>query len=147
MAWFQPTDFSGRLSQTELNQLSTGQGRPTAPDDVVLQACLDRSEQEVRGLLSGIATLPSSLPVGLLRDCALDLAVEVLFLRQPGEAAKLPDGWKDRVKRSRDLLMSMVEGRIPIQVTPPVTRSFAALTPASPADGAFNIDATGQVWP
>lgn len=147
MAWFEPTDFTGRLSQTELNQLSTGQGRPTAADDTVLQACLDRAEQEVRGLLSGIATLPATLPMGLLRDCALDLAVEVLFLRQPGEAAKLPDGWKDRVKRSRDLLMSMVEGRIPVPVVPAVTRSFAAIAPATPADGAFNIDATGQVWP
>ena len=90
----------------------------------------------MRGVLSGRGTLAAAAPTGALADITLDLAVEGLFLRQPGEAAKLPEGWADRLKRSRQLLDRYASGEIPI-ATLPVGHRLAALNPASPVDGAF----------
>ena len=136
MTWFAPSDLQTRLTAVELIQLSTGEGRGTAPDEVILQEVLDRAELEVRGVLQGRATLPETLDPSILRDAALDLAVEFLFLRQKGAAAKLSDGWAARVKRARALLDSMMTGDIPI---PSVrsSRRFAAINPPSSVDGAF----------
>lgn len=136
MAWFAPSDLGTRLSDLELRQLSTGDGRATAPDDTVLQAVLDRAEAEVRTVLSGRGVLAPTAPSGALADITLDLAVEGLFLRQPGAAAKLPEGWVDRLKRSRLLLDRFATGEIPVP-TIPVSHRIAALAPASSVDGAF----------
>ncbi|WP_257311115.1 phage protein Gp36 family protein [Geothrix fuzhouensis] len=136
MAWFAPEALATRLSPLELRQLSTGDGRATAQDDTVLQAVLDRAETEVRSVLSGRGTLADTTPTGALADITLDLAVEGLFLRQPGAAAKLPEGWVDRLKRSRQLLDRFASGEIPIS-TLPVSHRLAALNPASTVDGAF----------
>lgn len=137
MTWFTPADLEKRLPSRELASLSTGSG--TAPmDGAVLQEVLDRAEDEVRGVLGGRMELPADLPAGMLRDLALDLAVEALFLRKPGEAAKIPEGWQGRIKRSRALLDAMMRGEIPIPVTVPVPhRRLEVLNPASLVDGAF----------
>lgn len=135
MAWFAPSDLEARLSPVALRQLSTGEGRAATPDDTVLQAVLDRAEAEVRSVLAGRGTLAVT-PEGALADITLDLAVEGLFLRQAGEAAKLPEGWEGRIKRSRLLLDRMAAGEIPI-ATLPVAHRLSALVPASPVDGAF----------
>lgn len=136
MAWFASADLGTRLSDLALRQLSTGDGRAATPDDAVLQAVLDRAEAEVRGVLSGRGILADTPPTGALADITLDLAVEGLFLRQPGEAAKLPEGWAGRIKRSRELLDRYAAGEIPI-ATLPVSHRLAALDPASTVDKAF----------
>ena len=136
MAWFDPSALEARLSPLELRQLSTGDGRATAPDETVLQAVLDRAEAEVRGVLSGRGALAATAPEGTLADITLDLAVEGLFLRQPGMAAKVPEGWDARFKRSRQLLDRYASGEIPI-VTLPVSHRLSAVAPASTVDGAF----------
>jgi phage gp36-like protein len=136
MAWFAPADLGARLSALELRQLSTGDGRATAPDDTVLQTVLDRAETEVRSVLSGRGVLAATKPAGALADIALDLAVEALFLRQPGMSAKIPEGFDSRLKRSRQLLDRYATGEIPI-ATLPVSHRLAAINPASSVDGAF----------
>ncbi|MDR3684774.1 MAG: DUF1320 family protein [Geothrix sp.] len=136
MSWFAPADLSTRLSSVELNQLSTGDGRAPSPDNDVLQALLDRAETEVRGVLSGRGVLSDTAPTGVLADITLDLAVEGLFLRQPGAAAKLPDGWVARVKRARDLLDRMASGEIPIP-TIAISQRLSILNPPSWVDKAF----------
>jgi phage gp36-like protein len=136
MSWFAPTDLTTRLSPVQLNQLSTGDGRAATPDNDVLQALLDRAETEVRGVLSGRGVLAATVPTGVLADITLDLAVEGLFLRQQGEAAKLPDGWVARVKRARDLLDRMASGEIPIP-TIAISQRLAAINPPSWVDKAF----------
>lgn len=136
MAWFTPDALETRLSPVELKQLSTGAGRADQPDNDVLQALLDRAEAEVRSVLSGRGILADAAPTGALADITLDLAVEGLFLRQPGMAAKIPEGWDARLKRSRQLLDRYATGEIPI-TTLPVAHRLAALNPASTVDGAF----------
>jgi hypothetical protein len=136
MAWFVPSDLEARLSPQELRQLSTGDGRATAPSLPVLQGVLDRAEAEVRGVLAGKGILPDVLPSGLLREVTLDLAVEGLFLRQPGAAAKLPEGWVVRLKQSRVQLDRMVLGEIPVP-TIPMLRRLAVVDQPSRVDGAF----------
>ena len=136
MSWFTPTDLESRLSPLELRQLSTGDGRAANPDEDVLQALLDRAEAEVRFVLSGRGVLADIAPSGALADITLDLAVEGLFLRQPGGAAELPKGWAGRITRSRLLLDRMADGSIPIP-TVAVSHRLAAINPPSPVDGAF----------
>ncbi len=136
MTWFTSTDLEARLSLQELRQLSTGDGRATVPSEPVLQGVLDRAEAEVRGVLAGRGTLPDILPAGLLRETTLDLAVEGLFLRQPGAAAKLPEGWAGRLKQSRALLDRMVLGEIPVPTIPQLRR-VAVVDLPSVVDGAF----------
>lgn len=136
MAWFAPSDLETRLSPLELRQLSTGDGRAAAPDESVLQAVLDRAEAEVRGVLSGRGVLAAAAPDGALADITLDLAVEGLFLRQPGMAAKVPEGWDARFKRSRQLLDRYASGEIPI-ATLPASHRLAAVALTSTVDGAF----------
>lgn len=137
-AWFQPSDLAARLSKAELLVLSTGSGSAQDADEGVLQGALDRAEAEIRGVLSG-RPLPDT-PAGLLREVGLDLAVEALYLRQKGMAAKIPEGWDSRIKRSRSLLDRMASGEISI----PGLASGAApahrievLDPVSRLDGAF----------
>ncbi len=136
MTWFVPSDLESRLSPKALRELSTGLGQAADPDEAVLQEALDRAEAEVRGVLAGRTTLPDDLPAGLLRDVALDLAVEGLFLRKPGEAATVPEGWQGRLKRSRSLLDQMAQGEIPIPSTT-ARRRLEVINPPSPVDGAF----------
>lgn len=140
MAWFTPADFEKRLPLKDLRWLSTQDGQAEEPDEAVLQDCLDRAETEVRGCLAGRAQLPATLEPGLIWDLALDLAVEGLFLRSEGEAAKLPEGWQGRLKRSRALLDDLVDGTIPLEAgpaIPPTPNRMVALNPHSPVDGAF----------
>lgn len=138
MTWLQPSALASRLSQEDLNALSTGNGRATAPDEDVLQGVLDRAEAEVRGILAGRGSLPDAAPAGLLLEVTLDLAVEALFLRQKGMAAKVPEGWDSRIKRSRQLLDRMGSGEIPLPVPQAVAaHRIEVLNPIHPVDGAF----------
>ena len=140
MTWFLPSDLQSRLSDADLITLSTGEGRAAAWDDTVLQGVLDRAEAEVRGVLTGRTLLEDTDPGGLLREVTLDLAVEALYLRQKGMAAKIPEGWDSRIKRSRQLLDRIGSGEIPL----PVSQALAAhrievLDPYHPVDGAFGV--------
>ncbi len=137
-AWFQPSALQARLSQADLITLSTGEGRAAAPDETVLQGVLDRAEVEVRGVLAGHA-LPVT-PEGILREICLDLAVEALYLRQKGMAAKIPEGWDSRIKRSRALLDRLASGEIPIPgglAGSTSAHRIEVLDPAHAVDGAF----------
>lgn len=139
-SWFSPSDLQERLTLKELAELSTGSGGAAAPDDVTLQSVLDRAEVEIRGVLAGHA-VPTT-PLGLLRDIGLDLAVEALYLRQRGQAAKIPEGWDTRIKRSRLLLDRMGDGEIPIpgesvNAPAPPSHRMEALDPMHAVDGAF----------
>lgn len=138
MSWLTPQDLESRLSQADLAALTTGRGRGEEADQVILQGVLDRAEAEVRGVLAGRAVLPDQLEPGLLADITLDLAVEGLFLRQPGAAAKVPEGWQGRIKRARVLLDQMVSGaiQVPLPASSTVNR-IALISPPSPVDGAF----------
>lgn len=140
-AWFQPSALQSRLSLADLISLSTGDGRASAPDDQVLQGVLDRAEVEVRGVLAGRA-LPAT-PEGLLREICLDLATEALYLRQKGQAAKIPEGWDSRIKRSRSLLDRLSTGEIPIPGgpagSPAPSHRMEVLDPGNAVDGAFGV--------
>jgi phage gp36-like protein len=137
MSWLAPSDLLVHLSQTVLTQLSTGQGRAASEDDSVIQKCLDFAEGQVRGLLSGRIALPDADPGGLLHDITVYLAIESLFLRQPGEAAKLPEGWQTAVKNAHNQLDRMVDGSLPIPTQVAETRMFASLHSHSLVNKAF----------
>jgi phage gp36-like protein len=138
VSWFAPLDLQDRLSPKEVLELSTGSGGALSPDDDVLQGVLDRAESEIRGVLAG-RSLPETA-TGLLKEVGLDLAVEALYLRQRGMAAKIPEGWDSRIKRSRTLLDRMADGEIPIPGLPSATavaHRMEVLDPVSRVDGAF----------
>ena len=138
-AWFAPAALQSRLSNAELITLSTGDGRATVADEGVLQGVLDRAEAESRGVLSG-RILPDT-PAGLLREVGLDLAVEALYLRQKGQAAKIPEGWDSRIKRSRVLLDRMASGDIAIPglSVAPLAHRIEIVDPIHSVDGAFEV--------
>ena len=138
MSWLAPESLLTHLSRQVLTQLSTGQGRAEGWDAQVLQDALDHAEGVVRGKLSGRIEFGPDDPGGLISDCTRHLAIEALFLRQPGEAAKLPEGWKSAVKGAYDDLQSMVEGLIPIPTMTTSPRIYAALKSSTPGvDRAF----------
>lgn len=139
------------FTAADLTMLSTGSSTGT-PNVTVIQAMLDRAQRLITMELSSLGTINDATVTAkgsVLYDIGLDLACEMLFGRISGEAAKIPDAWRDRISRAWATLQRIKNSELAI---PEITiaangpsRSMAVLgkpgpnTPTSAdIDSAFN---------